>query len=43
MRPIVGSPNISVEFLREDALDSNFLESLFGQIIPNFINKGAIR
>ncbi len=43
MRPIVGSPNISVEFLRADALDSNFLESLFGQIIPNFINKGAIR
>ena len=43
MRPIVGSPNIAVEFLRADALDSNFLESLFGQIIPHFINKGAIR
>ena len=43
MRPIVGSPNIAVEFLREDALDSNFLESFFGQIIPHFINKGAIR
>ena len=43
MRPIVGSPNIVVEFLRADALDSNFLESLFGQIIPHFINKGAIR
>lgn len=43
MRPIVGSPNISVEFVREDALDSNFLESLFGQIIPHFINKGAVR
>lgn len=43
MRPIVGSPNIDVEFLRADALDSNFLESLFRQIIPNFINKGAIR
>lgn len=43
MRPIVGSPNISVEFLRADALNSNFLESLFSQIIPNFINKGAIR
>ena len=43
MRPIVGSPNIAVEFLRADAIDSNFLESLFKQIIPNFINKGAIR
>ena len=43
MRPIVGSPNIAVEFLRDDALDSNFLESFFGQIIPHFINKGAIR
>jgi hypothetical protein len=32
-----------VEFLRDDALDSNFLESFFGQIIPHFINKGAIR
>ena len=43
MRPIVGSPNIDVEFLRADALDSNFLESFFKQIIPNFINKGAIK
>ena len=43
MHPIVGSPNIAVEFLRDDALDSNFLESFFGQIIPHFINKGAIR
>ena len=43
MRPLVGSPNIKVEFLREDALDSNVLESLFKQIIPNFVNKGAIR
>ena len=43
MRPIVGSPNICVEFVREDALERNFLESLFGQIIPHFINKGEIR
>jgi hypothetical protein len=43
LRPMVGSPNIAVEFLREDALDSNFLESLFRQIIPHFMNKGAIR
>lgn len=42
-RPLVGSPNISVEFLREDALDSNFLESVSRQIIPHIINKGAIR
>ena len=42
MRPLVGSPNIAVEFLREDALDSNFLESLFGQIIPNMVNGGSV-
>lgn len=42
-RPLVGSPNISVEFLREDALSSNFLESVTEQIIPHLINKGAVR
>lgn len=41
-RPLVGSPNIAVEFLRADALDSNFLESLFKQIIPHIIHKGAV-
>ena len=43
MRPLVGSPNITVEFLREDALDSNFLESVSTQVIPHLIHKGAIR
>lgn len=43
MRPLVGSPNIVVEFLREDALESNFLESVFDQIIPHIVNKGAVR
>ena len=43
MRPLVGSPNITVEFLREDALESNFLESVFDQIIPHIVNKGAVR
>ena len=43
MRPLVGSPNISVEFLRSDALDSNFLESLFTQIIPHLINGGVVK
>jgi hypothetical protein len=42
MRPLVGSPNIAVEFLRSDALDSNFLESLFRQIIPHIISQGAV-
>ena len=42
MRPLVGSPNIAVELLRSDALDSNFLESLFRQIIPHIISKGAV-
>lgn len=41
-RPLVGSPNIKVEFVRADALESNFLESLFKQIIPHIIRKGAV-
>jgi len=41
MRPLVGSPNIRVEFLRSDALHGNFLESVFGQVIPHLIHKGA--
>ena len=41
-RPLVGSPNIQVEFVRDDALESNFLESLFKQIIPHIIRKGAV-
>ena len=43
MRPLVGSPNISVEFLRADALESHFLESLFTQIIPHLINGGTVK
>ena len=43
LRPLVGSPNIKVEFLREDALERNFLESVFTQLIPHFINKGKIQ
>jgi len=43
LRPLVGSPNIVVEFLREDALDSNFLESVSRQVIPHIIHKGEIR
>ena len=42
MRPLVGSPNITVEFLRDDALESNFLESVFSQVIPHLIHKGAV-
>jgi len=43
MRPLVGSPNISVEFLRADALESNFLESVSKQVIPHLIHKGETR
>lgn len=43
LRPLVGSPNIAVEFVREDALESNFLESFFSQIIPHIAHKGAVR
>ena len=42
LRPLVGSPNIAVEFLRADALKGNFLESLFKQIIPHLVHKGAV-
>lgn len=42
LRPLVGSPNIAVEFLRGDALKGNFLESLFNQIIPHLVRKGAV-
>lgn len=43
LRPLVGSPNIAVEFVRKDALASNFLESIFTQVIPNLMNKGVRR
>lgn len=43
LRPLVGSPNIAVEFIREDAFSNNVLESIFGQIIPNLMNKGVHR
>jgi len=42
MRPLVGSPNIRVEFMRSDALDGNFLESVSQQVIPHLIHKGAL-
>lgn len=43
LRPLVGSPNIAVEFLRADALASNFLESVSTQIIPHLIHQGALQ
>lgn len=43
LRPLVGSPNIAVAFVRADALESNILESVFSQIVPNLINKGVRR
>ena len=42
LRPLVGSPNISVEFVRADALASNFLESVVKQIIPHLIHQGVV-
>ena len=42
LRPLVGSPNISVEFMRADALASNFLESVVEQIIPHLIHQGVV-
>ena len=36
-RPIFGSPNVIVAFLREDALKSNAFESFFGQVLPYFL------
>lgn len=43
MRPLVGSPNIKVEFLRADALQGNVIESLSSQVIPHFINRGTLK
>jgi len=43
MRPLVGSPNITVEFIRADALEGNFIESVFTQVVPNLIHKGEIK
>lgn len=43
LRPLVGSPNIAVEFVRDDALESNFIESFATQIIPHIAHKGAVR
>ena len=34
MRPFVGSPFYPTVFLREDALDRNFYEFVFGDVIP---------
>ena len=42
LRPLVGSPNISAEFVRTDALASNFLESVVEQIIPHLIHQGVV-
>jgi hypothetical protein len=34
LRPFVGSPFYPVVFLREDALERNFYEFLFGEVLP---------
>ena len=34
LRPFVGSPFYPVVFLREDALDRNFYEFVFGEVLP---------
>lgn len=37
LRPFVGSPYFPVEFLRADALDRNFYEFVFLEVIPNVL------
>ncbi len=34
LRPFVGSPFFPVEFLRPDALDRNFYEFVFTEVLP---------
>jgi hypothetical protein len=41
LRPFVGSPFYPVVFLRPDALDRNFYEFVFGEVLPFIITGGA--
>ena len=38
LRPFVGSPFLEVAFLREDALQGNFFETVFLRLIPNLFH-----
>ncbi|NLG33818.1 MAG: hypothetical protein GX548_00540 [Lentisphaerae bacterium] len=40
LRPFVGSPFFPVEFLRPDALDRNFYEFVFTEVLPFLITGG---
>lgn len=40
LRPFIGSPFYKIEFMRPDALKSNFFEFIFREIIP-FVIKGG--
>ena len=37
LRPFVGSPYLEVAFLRENALQGNFFEMVFGQLLPGLL------
>ncbi|HQW29045.1 MAG TPA: hypothetical protein PK529_07665, partial [Verrucomicrobiales bacterium] len=36
LRPIFGSPELTIEFLRPDAMQGNFYESVWGAILRSF-------
>jgi hypothetical protein len=40
LRPFVGSPFYSIEFLRSDALNRNFYEFILGEVLPTFLKGG---
>jgi hypothetical protein len=41
LRPFVGSPFYPVVFLRPDALQRNFYEFVFGEVLPFIITGGT--
>jgi hypothetical protein len=40
LRPFIGSPFYAVEFMRPDALERNFFEFVFTEVLPNILKGG---
>jgi hypothetical protein len=41
LRPFVGSPFYEVQFMRPNALERNFFEFVFGEVLPNVLQGGG--
>ena len=41
LRPFVGSPFYEVQFMRPDALQRNFFEFIFMDVVPNVLKGGC--